>query len=290
MSVIPGVCGDPEMFKLDSRFRGNDTRNMPVNTKSIYAIYAARGIKLAEAEKRMEQPAASRKRNLLVYELGRDQYVFIYSFGAVVFTDTDLKNAYKILRKIHKAMTDPLEDDLMEEYAWTTEGIVADEVGFNGLKLKEVTFDKLALTAYVLAQSVAIDHFDALAESIVSSFDKINNELEQKGSLRIGTKKVLKIVGTGNSIRQMIISRLALLDKPEIVWEQAELENLYQNLRTMFELNDRFKNIEYKIQYLQNSSEIVLSLLRDRRAQALELIIIFLIAFEILLFLPDIFR
>ena len=97
-------------------------------------------------------------------------------------------------------------------------------------------------------------------------------------------------MGTGNSILQSTIPRLALLDKPDIVWEHSDLESIYQNMRTMFELDDRFKNIEYKIQYIQNSSEIFLSLLRDRRAQALELIIIFLIALEILLFLPDILK
>ncbi len=260
---------------------------MPPNTNPIYAIYAARGIKLAEAEKRMEQTPASRKRNLLVYELGKDQMVFIYSFGSVVFANVDLKNAYKLLRKIHKALTEPLEDDLMEEYAWTDKEVATDEVGFDVLKLKEASPDKLLLAAYVLAQSVAIDHFDNLAETIVATFEKLNAELEHKGSLRTGTRKILKSVGIGNSILQSTITRLSLLDKPDIVWEHADLENLYQNMRAMFELDDRFKNIEYKIQYIQNSSEIFLSLLRDRRAQALELTIIFLIAIEIFLFLPD---
>ncbi len=256
---------------------------MPPNTNPIYAIYAARGIKLAEAEKRMEQTPASRKRNLLVYELAKDQFVFIYSFGAVVFANVDLKNAYKLLRKIHKALTEPLEDDLMEEYAWTDKEVTADEVGFNVLKIKEVTPDKLSLAAYVLAQSVAIDYFDSLAESIVSTFEKLNIELEHKGSLRTSTRKILKMVGGGNSILQSTIARLSLLDKPDIVWEHADLESLYQNMRAMFELDDRFKNIEYKIQYIQNSSEIVLSLLRDRRSQALELVVIFLIILEIFL-------
>lgn len=263
---------------------------MPTNTNPIYAIYAARGIKLAEAEKKMEQTPASRKRNLLVYELGKEQLMFIYSFGAVVFANVDLKNAYKTLRKIHKALVEPLEDDLMEEYAWTTDGVTTEEVGFDVLKLKEVNPDKLMLAAYVLAQSVAIDHFDNLAETIVSTFEKLNSELEHKGSLRTSTKKILKSVGMGNAILQSTITRLSLLDKPDIVWEHAELENLYQNMRAMFELDDRFKNIEYKIQYIQNSSEIFLSLLRDRRSQALELIVIFLIALEILLFVPGILK
>src|SRR3989338_6389893 len=112
---------------------------MPRNTNPIYAIYAARGIKLAEAEKRMEQTPASRKRNLLVYELGKDQMVFIYSFGSVVFANVDLKSSYKLLRKIHKALNEPLEEDLMEEYAWTDKDVTTDEVGYNVLKLKEAT-------------------------------------------------------------------------------------------------------------------------------------------------------
>ena len=263
---------------------------MPPNSNPIYAIYAARGIKLSEAEKRMEQAPVSRKRNLLVYELGKDQMVFIYSFGSVVFANVDLKSSYKLLRKIHKSLTEPLEEDLMEEYAWTDKDVTADEVGYNVLKLKESSPDKLLLAAYVLAQSVAIDHFDNLAETIVATFEKLNSELEHKGSLRTGTKKILKSVGTGNAILHATITRLSLLDKPDIVWEHSELESLYQNMRAMFELDDRFKNIEYKIQYIQNSSEIFLSLLRDRRSQALEIIIIFLIALEILLFLPDILK
>jgi uncharacterized Rmd1/YagE family protein len=86
---------------------------------------------------------------------------------------------------------------------------------------------------------------------------------------------------------QSIITRLSLLDQPDVVWDKQELEALYKSLRSFYALDDRFRNIEFKIDYIGNNSETILTLLQHRRDVALELVVIVLIVIEVVLFVGE---
>jgi uncharacterized Rmd1/YagE family protein len=250
----------------------------------VFATYVANGIKLAELEKRSEYPLLLKKRNSLVFEYAADQRFFVYSFGAFVFSGIDAKTANKIVRKFVKALENPIEKEFIEEYGYEVAEIEKDSVEFDSARLKSINPDKLSLLAEVLAQSVAIDYFDYLTDEIVSKFDQVNSGLEKRGRLLISTRSLGKTIGAANTILQSSITRMALLDKPELVWEEAELESFYASLRKMFELDDRFRIIEFKVDYIRNTSEIALSMLSDRRMLLLETIIVLLFVVDLILF------
>ena len=79
-----------------------------------------------------------------------------------------------------------------------------------------------------------------------------------------------------------VVGVLHLLDKPDTLWNDAEMESIYLDLRNAFDLEERFKSIEYKIETIKESLRIVLEARNSALAQRLELIIIILIAIEIM--------
>ncbi len=256
---------------------------------NIFATYVSNGIKLIEIEKRSEYPVVLKKRISLLFEYAVGQHFFVYSFGAFVFSNIDQKTANKIIRKFGKALEVPIEKEFIEEYGYESVGVEKDAVEFDFVKVTTMSTDRLSLIADVLAQSVAIDYFDSLTDEISSRFDRINLELEKKGLLSITTRSLGKTIGTANTILQSIITRMALLDKPELIWEEAGLEAFYVSLRKMFELDDRFRIIEVKVDYIRNTSELALNMISNRKMIFLETMIVIFFVVDLLLIGIEIF-
>jgi uncharacterized Rmd1/YagE family protein len=228
----------------------------------------------------------AKRRNLLQYEIATNQHLFVYSFGVFVFVGIDSRFYKKIVKKFSHAMVEPSVREITEDYA-IEDGAEKDSVESASVKIKTFSSERISLIAEVLAQSAAIEYFDLKTDEIVASFEKINSELEKNGKLKIRTKEIVKIIGAAHSILQSLITRLSLLDQPDIVWDNAELESLYKNMRSFYELDNRFKNIGFKVDYTKDTSETIVELLQHRRSVNLEVVVIILIAIEIVIFLPE---
>ncbi len=87
-----------------------------------------------------------------------------------------------------------------------------------------------------------------------------------------------------------MVSDLFLLDKPNILWDNAEAEKLYNRLSSILELKDRFEIVEHKLSHLKDDISMALDLINHRHSEVLEWIIIVLIGFEIVMGLIEFFK
>lgn len=256
--------------------------HMP-NTLSIRAYHIAQAIDLAEAEKKMGLEPAWRTRHFVRFALAPEQWLWVFTFGVIVLLGLPEKEEKKIAKKLGKALTNPAEKFTEETYSVVIDtAATKDDVQFESVTVKRLASAKMELIALALAQSAAIEAYDVKADEIVSSLEVMNQELAAGGKLNARIRTLSRTLGQNQLILQSILSRIALLDKPDIVWDSAELETLYGNLRSMFELEDRFRIIEVKVDYITKNSSLLLGLLQNRRGDLLELTIIGLILFEII--------
>ena len=65
------------------------------------------------------------------------------------------------------------------------------------------------------------------------------------------------------------------------------MDENYNDLRSLFDLPERFQALEYKLQLIQQTLELLVDTSRDRRLFWLELIIVILIAVEIVISLSE---
>ncbi|KKU71412.1 MAG: hypothetical protein UX98_C0026G0001 [Parcubacteria group bacterium GW2011_GWA2_47_26] len=242
---------------------------------------------LARLLKKPPYPVAEKERGLVVLQPGGESYIFVFSFGALVFFN--ITNEKKIASNFRKYTHASIPKLIREDYNVSI-GNEADAVTFDGVRIKEFSLDKLILIATVLAQSVAVEHIENVVETVLHKFERINLNLERESKLRVRGSDLIKILGTTNLILQQILSRLSLLDKPDITWNSPELEILFGHMRKMYELDDRFRAVEFKLDSIQDNSKALLSILQTRRSERLEIIIIVLIVIEVLLFIYELFR
>jgi uncharacterized Rmd1/YagE family protein len=81
-----------------------------------------------------------------------------------------------------------------------------------------------------------------------------------------------------------------VLDKPDITWDNPEVDRLYLTMASMFELNQRYQEIKHKSETLLDMTDVFANLSHARRSARLEWIIIILIAIEIVIYLMQLYR
>jgi len=251
-------------------------------TMNAYAMGS--GCDLARILKRPPYPIAEKERNLVILQPAGEAFVFVYSFGAVV--SFNLPQSKKVVSGLKKFMSASFKKWYEDEYALVV-GAEKNEVTFDEVRITEFSLTKLTMVATVLAQSVAIEHVEDLAERVMRQIAQINLGIEQSGKLQVSAKTLTRTLATTGLITQRILSGLALLDKPDVLWEEAELETLFAHMRKMYELEDRFKTLQFKLASVEDDTGTLLGILQERRAGRLELVIIILIAVEILIYLFD---
>lgn len=243
-------------------------------TYQIRAYYVAKSLPLAEIERQNQLALLTQRRNFLVYQPSADRIMTVFSFGVVVLFNFDEKLAPKFVELASKYGVDALEKPKVEEYNITIDPAQKISAEFNHAVLHRIDPEQIVLIAEVLAQSVAIDHVEERVDAIVGKFDRIHAALAKDGRIPVRDVEVRKLIGASRTIVQYVITQLSLLDKPDVTWEDKELESLFVGMRKMFELEDRFRAIEFRLNFIQDTSEMIMHILESRRSVKLELWII----------------
>ncbi len=251
--------------------------------KEIYelqATYIAREINLLKTAEKLDKNLISRRREFLTYLLGPQEFLFVFSFGAIVFVNISQETQTAIKKSLSRFLAKPIKKNYEESYT-LKKNTDKFEVVADGAELREVGIEEIDISARVLAQSVALDHIEDLTEEILGNIATMNARLEKSGRFLRDTKTILKLSAQNSNIIQFVISKLSLLDKPDVLWERENLEAFFSQLADLFELRSRFRNIEYKIGFARDNSEFALTVLESQRSNFLELVIVLLIIMEI---------
>lgn len=245
--------------------------------------------KISQLKERM--PLVEQRRNLLVFRPEETKFVCVYGYGVMTFFgfENDARVA-EVVEMVMGADGDaPAEIDREIEVEVDRHEVIIDPsqsetVEFDFIRIQDLELEKLLLICDVAAQSIMLDYLDERVETILEQFEAIHSRLARTGRLFVRTRKIMQMIGRNSTIIHFIIGKLSFLDKPDITWEEKEYEILFTRLRKEFELDDRFRALKFRLEFVKDSSEIVLEMLTTRRAEVLEVTIIILIAIEVLYF------
>lgn len=233
-----------------------------------------------------EEPLIIKGKHLLEFKDMNNKMVYIYHFGSIVFinfSEKEIKQFIEMIKNIPdsiKSINKNIKYDCTEEYEIVFDDMANEEIGFEVCNVNALEEYHLDMTALVVAKSVALETIENRVSSVFDEAEKLILTLE-KGKADISEKKSTSIIGVILSFRHTIISYIMLLDKPDITWENQNAEKFFNELADLFELNDRYKTLNAKIQSLLDMTEIFADLSHSRRATILEIIVIVLILIEV---------
>jgi uncharacterized Rmd1/YagE family protein len=219
----------------------------------------------------------------LRYALDGHGEVFLYAFGAAVFHDTPGDQRDKVLERIRAAL--PRLGRKVVAETFTVREEPGARTGFvdGVLHIAELSSARAATVSVVVAQSAAMEYYERLVDDLFARTDALVDKLEKSGTVRARPTRLHRFIGEAITSRNEVLSVLHLLDKPDEVWEDPELDRIYDDLRAEFDLVDRYQALEAKLRGVQESLELVLDVARDRRMYLLEVSIALLILVELVL-------
>jgi required for meiotic nuclear division protein 1 len=149
--------------------------------------------------------------------------------------------------------------------------------------LREKTIERLQLVADILAKSLVLSHYETRIAEIFDGIEPLAAVLREKGRAGARSKELLRHIGDVLLMQQKMVGRVETGEKPELLWEHPELERLYMRLAEEYELRDRDRALDRKLDVISRTVETLLSLVQTRSSMRVEWYIVLLIVAELLL-------
>lgn len=149
--------------------------------------------------------------------------------------------------------------------------------------LREKTTERLQVLADILAKSLVLSHYETRIAEIFDGIEPLAAVLREKGRAGARSKELLRHIGDVLLMQQKMVGRVETGEKPELLWEHPELERLYMRLAEEYELRDRDRALDRKLDVISRTVETLLSLVQTRSSMRVEWYIVLLIVAELLL-------
>ena len=90
-------------------------------------------------------------------------------------------------------------------------------------------------------------------------------------------------------MQHRLSGRVAVGEKPDVLWDRPDLERLYARLEDEYELSERVETLNRKLAVISDTATTLADIIDAKRSLRLELIVVFLIAFEIVVAFYEIY-
>lgn len=226
-------------------------------------------------------PGARVSSRELVFACSSGGELYVYPFGAVVFHDVPAPLREAELQRLHRARPGLTTQVVRESFTVREEAGARVDIVEGTLVVDAFPPARAAVVALVVAQSAAMEYYERIVSDLFARTSALVGRLEKRGTVSMRTKPLHKFIGEAMSTRTEVIMVLTLLDKPDATWDDPAMDRIYDDLRSEFDLLDRYGALEQKLSGVQESLELVLDVARDRRMMALEITVVVLIVIEV---------
>lgn len=216
----------------------------------------------------------------LFYRIDTDQFVYIFKYGAVCFMNYTDQQVKAFLQLIVPYCRNLFATSFTDEFMVET-GCKDVRVGFNKIEVPSANIDLLRLVMLNVAQSVALDYYEELANNLLTQTNHHTQFLENKGRLGISGKKLNKYIGRTLLLRNKIAENIYVFDSPPETWEDETLNRMDAELKRTFDLQVRVRTLHEGLNIIKDNLELFRGLLQHRHSSILEWIVIILILVEV---------
>ncbi len=234
-------------------------------------------------------PSTARRFSLMK-PIGQMGKMFIFSFGAVTFLNVDESERLKELHELSKLgllRPEASVRPIVESFQVVENKDEKPRVEFSQMYIDVLTESREQVIAGLVGQSAAMDHFEDVVDRIWTKVDQFLVKLQDTGSISRTATQMHRDVAEAIRMRSDVVRILHLLDRPELIWEDKLMDSLFDDLRSTFELQERFQALAYKLSLIQETMELLVDTARDRRMYRVEIAIVVLILIEVVIVLVE---
>jgi uncharacterized Rmd1/YagE family protein len=227
----------------------------------------------------------------LAFHSGRDGRVALYRFGIAILAGLSPLEEEEIVARIRGRITGArsgLEDEETAVIALVGSG--EEKVTPGGpISIPDLTDERFLVIADALAKSVALARYERSVNSVFDAIEPFAVELAQRGSPPWRRRAMLQLIGQALLVQHRVSGRIAVQEKPDILWDRPDLERLNSRLNDEYELNERADTLKNKLDVIVETGRVLTDVIEADRTTRLEGVVILLIFVEVVLSLFQMF-
>jgi len=215
----------------------------------------------------------------------------LFRYGAVVIFGASPEASDRFVEALRPLVTERFQHPEREQTQILVNAEGEQNVDAAGnIVLRECTIERLQLVADILAKSLVLAHYESGIADIFDRIEPLAATLRNKGRGGASSKELLHHIGNVLGMQHRMVGRVETSEKPELLWEHPELERLYLRLADVYELRERGRAIDRKLDVISRTVETLLGLAQTRSSLRVEWYIVILIVAELLLALYPLLR
>src|SRR5712691_2453518 len=226
----------------------------------------------------------------LAFRVGSAGYAVLFRYGVVVLIGLSPIEEDEVLRGIRPRVTSPaakIEDEVATiEIAPDRD----DQVVTGGpISVKDLSPPRLLVIADVLAKNVGLVRDEREVNKVLELIEPFASRLATTGRAPFNRRNMLRLIGQALLVHHRMSGRIAIEEKPDVLWYRADLERLYARLEDEYELKERASALRHKLQVIEETIRALTDIIDTERSARLEFVIAILIVVEILIAFYDLF-
>ncbi|KAF2819262.1 DUF155-domain-containing protein [Ophiobolus disseminans] len=218
--------------------------------------------------------------------------VFLFEYGTVVIWGMTLQEEKRFLKEIAKFEVDKLGKDEVEteefNFYYTREYQARIYNDFISLREKKNYMIKLAIS-HGLSQSVKTSLFEDLVDNTIDDTKDIPAQIASSGKINLNKKQINMQIGELFILRISIHLQGSVLDAPELMWAEPQLDPVYQAVRSYLEMDQRVSLLTERLNVIGDLLAVLKDQLTVTHGELLEWIVIILIFAEVMVAAINIF-
>lgn len=218
----------------------------------------------------------------LAFRAGQEGFVALFRYGVAVLVGLTPIEEDEVIRGLGQRIVGEFARHEEETAIIEISPDKEDQIPPGGpIYIKKLSTERLIVIADALAKSASLSRDEREAAAVFDVVEPFARHLAEQGRRPGGRREILKHVGHALLVRQRVSGRVAVEEKPDVLWDRPDLERLYARLEDEYELRERATSLHRKLEVIGDTAQALIDLIDTERSLRLELIIVLLIVFEI---------
>lgn len=229
------------------------------------------------------EPGEAMSTSPLSFRVG-EGLAIVFRYGVVVMIGLDQAAESGVLEGVLARVQGALAEREEETIQLSARDDRDEGVGPDGVvRIGALAPDKLLVVADALAKSAALAQDEGQVAQVFDTVEPWARALADSGRSPGGRREMIRLIGSALLVQHRLAERVAVREKPDILWDRPDLERLYARLEDEYELVERADTLGRKLDLIGETVTVMTDLIDTQRALRLETIIVALIVAEIAL-------
>ena len=219
----------------------------------------------------------------LAFRVGEHGMVALFRFGVAVLVGlTPLEEEDTLTRLRARVSGERARGD--DETAVLEISPNVDEQKASGgpIQIKNLSPQRFLVIADALAKTVALARDEREVNAVFDVIEPFAAKLAATGRPPFRRRAMLKLIGQALLAQHRVSGRVAVEEKPDVLWDRPDLERLYARLVDEYELDERAGVLKRKLDVIVETGHALTDIIDADRSTRLEAAIVILIVLELI--------